>query len=184
MIPAPTTKTSHSCLTAPSLIGPPLTACYPFPNARAPLAALQHFPAALQHRPRGREIPRRRGALDRAIEEPGQVGASFSLAGAGGEGAERDRRDRRAGGEGRHLRRGAGGGVGEEERAGDHALLALAGAGAEAGVPLRLLDVVVAERRAVGEVVERDVLAAADDRLGAHGFIACSRRALFRRWRR
>ena len=51
---------------------------------------------------------------------------------------------------------------------GAQALLALAGAGAEAGVALDLLEVGVAEAHRVLDVGERDVLAAAEDDLARH----------------
>src|SRR5438094_1993332 len=62
---------------------------------------------------------------------------SFGIFAGAGEGAERDRPDRRTRGERLHDRRA---GARAQQRAGEHALLALARAGAEAGVALDLLD--------------------------------------------
>src|SRR5690606_32121869 len=92
----------------------------------------------------------------------------LAVARAAGQKAERRGRDRRARGERPDGRRIAPGPLGQRDRDQRQALLALARAGAEAGVALDLLDVAVAELDRVEDVLEGDVLAAAQDDLVLH----------------
>src|SRR5436190_2751753 len=79
------------------------------------------------------------------------------------------RHQRRARRERRDVARSQARGVRDGEGDLAQALLALAGARAEAGVALHLLEIGVARRDGLLDVVERDVLTAAEDDLARHG---------------